>query len=48
MIYIKKHVSKELSDVEDKSKSIYHSKNALCVFIFKNREQETVYQECQS
>jgi len=39
MIYIKVDVPKELSDIDDKLKAIYHSKSTVCFFIFKNREQ---------
>ena len=48
MIYIKADIPKELSSNEDQLKAIYHSKNIVCFFIFKNRERETVYQKYQS
>ena len=39
MICIKANIPKELSDIDDELKAIYHSKNTVCFFIFKNREQ---------
>ena len=39
MICIKANIPKELSDIVDELKAIYHSKNTVCFFIFKNREQ---------
>ena len=38
MIFIKADIPKELGDVDDELKAIYHSKNTF-FFIFKNREQ---------
>ena len=45
MICIKADISKELSDIEDKLKTIYHSKNIVCFFIFKGREQQNEFAE---
>ena len=39
MICIKADIPKELNDIEDELKAIYHSKDTVCFFIFKNREQ---------
>tara|TARA_B100000787_G_scaffold20564_1_gene14021 strand:- start:219 stop:401 length:183 start_codon:yes stop_codon:yes gene_type:complete len=39
MISIKADIPKELGDIEDRLMTIYHSKNTVCFFIFKNREQ---------
>ena len=39
MICIKAGIPKVLSDIEDELKTIYHSKNIVCFFIFKNRIQ---------
>ena len=38
MICIKADVPKELNDIDDELKAIYHSKDAVCFFVFKNRE----------
>ena len=38
MICIKAEIPKELSDIEDELKAIYHSKDTVCFYIFKTRE----------
>jgi hypothetical protein len=38
MICIKAEIPKELNDIEDKLKAIYHSKDTVCFYIFKTRE----------
>ena len=38
MICIKAEVPKELNDIEDELKAIYHSKDTVCFYIFKTRE----------
>ena len=45
MICIKANISKELTDINDGLKAIYHSKNTVCFFIFKNREQRNEFVE---
>ena len=45
MIYIKANIPKELSDIDDELKAIYHSKNTVCFFIFKNRKQRNEFVE---
>ena len=45
MICIKANIPKELSDIDDELKAIYHSKNTVCFFIFKNREQRNEFIE---
>jgi hypothetical protein len=40
MICSKANIPKELNNIEDKLKAIYHSKNTVCFFIFKNRDQQ--------
>ena len=39
MIYIKADIPKELNDIDDELKAIYHSKDTVCFFVFKNKEQ---------
>ena len=39
MICIKTDIPKELNDIDDELKAIYHSKDTVCFFVFKNREQ---------
>ena len=38
MICIKADIPKELNDIDDELKAIYHSKDTVCFFVFKNRE----------
>ena len=38
MICIKIDIPKELNDINDELKAIYHSKNTVCFYIFKTRE----------
>ena len=38
MICIKADIPKELSDIDDELKAIYHSKETVCFYIFKTRE----------
>ena len=45
MICIKTDIPKELNDIDDELKAIYHSKNTVCFFIFKNREQRNEFVE---
>ena len=45
MICIKADIPKELNEIDDELKAIYHSKNTLCFFIFKTREQRNDFIE---
>ena len=45
MICIKTDIPKELNDIDDELKAIYHSKDTVCFFIFKNREQRNEFVE---
>ena len=45
MICIKADIPKELSNINDKLKAIYHSKDTVCFYIFKNREQRNEFVE---
>ena len=38
MICIKAEIPKELNDIDDELKAIYHSKDTICFYIFKTRE----------
>ena len=38
MICIKAEIPKELNDIDDELKVIYHSKDTVCFYIFKTRE----------
>ena len=45
MICINANIPKELSDIDDELKAIYHSKDTVCFYIFKNREQRNEFIE---
>ena len=45
MICIKTDIPKELNDIDDELKAIYHSKDTVCFFIFKNRERRNEFVE---
>jgi len=45
MICIKADIPKELSNINDEFKAIYHSKDTVCFYIFKNREQRNEFVE---
>ena len=38
MICIKAEIQEELSDIDNELKTIYHSKDTVCFYIFKTRE----------
>ena len=38
MICIKAEIPKELNNIDDELKAIYHSKDNVCFYIFKTRE----------
>jgi hypothetical protein len=38
MICVKADIPKELSDIDDELKAIYHSKETVCFYTFKTRE----------
>ena len=45
MICINANIPKELNDIDDELKAIYHSKDSVCFYIFKNREQRNEFIE---
>ena len=45
MICIKADIPKELNDIDDELKAIYHSKDTVCFFLFKNKEQRDEFVE---
>ena len=38
MICIKADIPKELNEIDDEVKAIYHSKDTVCFYIFKSRD----------
>ena len=45
MICIKADIPKELNEIDDELKAIYHSRDTVCFFIFKTREQRNDFIE---
>ena len=45
MICINTDIPKELNDIDDELKAIYHSKNTVCFYIFKSRDQRNEFIE---
>ena len=45
MICIKANIPEELSQIDDELKAIYHSRDTVCFFIFKTREQRNDFIE---
>ena len=45
MIWINANIPKDLNDIDDELYAIYHSKNTICFYIFKNREQRNEFVE---
>jgi hypothetical protein len=45
MICIKADIPEELNDIDDELKAIYHSKDTVCFFVFKNKEQRNEFVE---
>ena len=45
MICIKAEIPKELNNIEDELKAIYHSKDTVCFYIFKTRESRNEFIE---
>ena len=43
MICIKVGIPKELNNIDDELKAIYHSKGSVCFFVFKNREKRNEF-----
>jgi hypothetical protein len=38
MFCIKAEIPQEICDIEDELKAIYHSKDSVCIWVFKKRE----------
>ncbi|MDB0060416.1 hypothetical protein N9324_03565 [Candidatus Pelagibacter sp.] len=45
MICINANIPNELNDIDDELKAIYHSRDTICFYIFKNREQRNEFVE---
>jgi len=45
MICVKANVPREICDIDDELKAIYHSKESFCVFVFKTREDRNRFMD---
>tara|TARA_X000000368_G_C22541877_1_gene498135 strand:- start:206 stop:397 length:192 start_codon:yes stop_codon:yes gene_type:complete len=45
MICIKTEIPNEICEVDDELKAIYHSKDSICIWIFKSREERNRFME---
>jgi hypothetical protein len=43
MFCIKTNIPKELNDIDDELKAIYHSKETVCFYVFKNKNQRNEF-----
>ena len=43
MICIKVKIPKELNNIDDELKAIYHSKDSVCFFVFENKEKRNEF-----
>jgi len=43
MICIKTKIPKEICNIDDELKAIYHSKNSICIWIFETREDRNEF-----
>ena len=45
MVCIKVDIPDILNEIDDECKAIYHSKDSVCFFLFKTREQRNAFVE---
>ena len=45
MICIKTTIPQEIYDIDDELKAIYHSKDAVCIWVFKTREDRNRFMD---
>jgi hypothetical protein len=43
MICIKVEIPKELNNIDDELKAMYHSKDSVCFFVFENKEKRNEF-----
>ena len=43
MICIKTEIPKRICDIDDELKEIYHSRDTVCIWVFKNREDRNKF-----
>tara|TARA_B100001029_G_scaffold54053_1_gene43444 strand:- start:869 stop:1060 length:192 start_codon:yes stop_codon:yes gene_type:complete len=45
MICIKTEIPNEICEIDDELKAIYHSKDSICIWVFKSREDRNRFME---
>ena len=45
MICIKTDIPQEICDIDDELKAIYHSKDTICIWVFKTREDRNRFMD---
>ena len=45
MICIKTDIPKEICDIDDELKAIYHSKDTICIWVFKTRKDRNKFMD---
>ena len=45
MICIAANIPKELNDIDDELKAIYHSKDTICIWVFKTRKDRNKFMD---
>jgi hypothetical protein len=43
MICIKTEIPKEIFDIDDELKAIYHSRDSVCIWVFKTRKDRNKF-----
>ncbi|MAJ06183.1 MAG: hypothetical protein CL827_04900 [Crocinitomicaceae bacterium] len=45
MICVKAKIPRELTYIDDELKAIYHSKDSICIWVFKSRESRNEFMD---
>jgi|TARA_B100000029_G_scaffold98672_1_gene88899 hypothetical protein len=45
MICVKAEIPKEICDIGDELKAIYHSKDTVCIWVFKSRDHRNKFMD---
>ncbi len=45
MICIKANIPQEICEIDDELKAIYHSKDSVCIWVFKTREDRNKFMD---
>ena len=45
MICIKAKIPQEICDIDDELKAIYHSRDAVCIWVFKTRDKRNKFMD---